>query len=350
MDELEWLKAKSPSTQPSQETTQKHRTQLRAAIAAEGADTRRPRRLRTRPRVRHRVLVTALTVVALCAVGAGIVALGAGDDGDRRVGAPAASGSTSSTTAPTCTGPLPANFAIPAEFGSGEAGPAPGSSDAVESGQQVTHWSSDQATFEVRWPADEKLRQSLGTSPQQPDSQESSASADSDATVDAKGVARRRTTFTFVKEPPECQTVEVTVYGTDPDIVNALDTTFLQRPYRSSEPLVTTTKAADTAPSVSPCPGPEQVVASATKVSEVKFVATVSGSVSRGTFADPEDALADFLAVGGHFIQRGYQELQLSDGSLSFVAEPRPGVVVTVVHAIPARDGWTVSDWSASGC
>ena len=46
MDELEWLKHNSPSTRPSRDITKRHRTQLRAAIATEGADGTGPRRPR----------------------------------------------------------------------------------------------------------------------------------------------------------------------------------------------------------------------------------------------------------------------------------------------------------------
>jgi hypothetical protein len=325
--------------------------QLRAAIAAEGADGRGPRRRRAPSRARHRVLVIAGSVVVLCALGAGIIALSTnGDDDEGRV-EPAASGrgSTSTTAAPTCSGPLPTNFNIPTEFGSGEAGAAPESTAPVEPGQQVTHWSSDQATFEIRWPADAEQQKQALTTPQRPDDHSFTTETDNAATIDDKGVARRRTLFSFPSQVTECQTVEVTVYGKDEDAVNAIADAFNRRPARITEPLVTTTEAAVSAPDVIPCPGPE-TPGSAVKVSNATFVATVGGPVAGDTFTRPEDALTDFLANRPTLYQRGYQELQLSDGSLSFVAEPRPGAVVTVVTVALTNRGWTVTDWSASGC
>lgn len=352
MDELEWMKENSPSTQPSHETTRRHRMQLRAAIAAEGAEGRRPRRRRARPAARHRVVVIAGSVVVLCALGAGIVALStSGDDEDGHVGTPAASGrrSTSTTVAPTCSGPLPANFNIPSEFGNGRAGPAPESSDPVEPGQQVTHWSSDQATFEVRWPADEGIRKHHIPTPQS-DSDDFVMNFDPNVRAADNGVVYRRSDFDFSNQPPECQTAELTIYGTDPDTVNALADAYNIAPVRITEPLVTTTKSAAAAPDVIRCPGPVGAPETASNAPDVKFVATVGGPVSGETFAQPDDALADFVARRPTLYQRGYQQLQLPDGSDSFVAEPRPGAVVTVVHVAPTRDGWRVTDWNASGC
>jgi hypothetical protein len=238
-----------------------------------------------------------------------------------------------------------------AEFGSAVAGPAKESIDPVESGQQVTHWSSGKATFEIRWPADAEQRKQVLPQPQVPNDRSSSVVSDLGATVDRNGVAHRRSLFAFRGQVTECQTLEVTVYGTDTSAVDAAAEAFNRAPYRSSEPLVTTTKAAATnSVVVTPCQGPVDANGAAVKLSAVKFVPTVGGSIAAKTFARPEDALADFLGGRPTLYQHGYQMLQLDDGSLDFVAEPRPGVVVTLVHVTAASDGWTVSDWSASGC
>lgn len=355
MDELEWLRKNSPPTTPSRDTTQRHRTELRAAIATEGTDGTRPGRARRGGRSRHRVLVSALAVVALCGVGAGVIALASrGGDESSNVGAPATSAQASTTTtASTCSGALPRDFNIPAGFGSAVAGPAKQSTDPVERGQQVTHWSSDQAELEIRWPADAKVQQQYGVTPapQRPDDHGSSTGSDVFATVDDRGVARRRAVATFPDQVPECQSVEITVYGTNTDAVNAVANAFNDAPYRTSQPLVTTTKAAATdATTVTPCPGPVDASGDVVKVSAAKYSPTVGGSISAESFSRPEDALADFLTTRPTLYQHGYEELQLADGSLDFAAEARPGVVVTLVHVTPTAKGWTVSDWSASGC
>jgi hypothetical protein len=355
MDEFEWLRRNSPPTTPSHDVTQRHRTELRAAIATEGADGTRPRRPRRRLRSRHRVLVSTVVVVLLCGLGAGIIALaGSGGDDQSRVGAPATSAIASTTTTPlTCPGALPRQYAIPAGFGSAVAGPAKESSDPVEPGQQVTHWSSDKAELEIRWPADAKVQQQFGAlaAPQNPDDHSSSTGHDVFATVDDRGVARRRAVDTFPDQVPQCQSVEISFYGTDLDAVNSAANAFNDAPYRTSQPLVTTTKADLVAPvTVAPCAGPTDEQAAKIAVSDVKYVPTVGGEVAAGTFDRPEAALADFLTTRTTLYQRGYQELQLADGSLDFVAEPRAGVVVTLVHVTPTGKGWTVTDWSASGC
>jgi hypothetical protein len=352
MDELEWLRKNSPPTAPSRDVTQSHRTQLRAAIASEGADGPRPRRPRRRLRSRHRVLVTTVVVLALCAVGAGVVALtsSGGDDGGP-VGAPAASGATSTATAPTCPGALPADFAIPTGFTGAVAGPAPESSDPVAPGQQVSYSSSSagKTRFEIRWPADSPVQKQFAYTPaqQRPGDKTSSASSDTKATIDANGIARRRSVFTFPGQVTQCQTVEVTVYGTNADVVNSLSDAFMRAPYRSSEPLVTTTGAAASTPAVAACEGATQP---STSASATPAVATVDGKGDGQAFTKPADALADFLATRPDLVQHGYAQLQLPDGSIAYAKEVRPSIVVTAVHVVSANDTWTVSDWSASGC
>jgi hypothetical protein len=349
MDELEWLKEHSPSTRPSREVTRRHRTQLRAAIAAEGAEGTRPRRPRRERRSRHRVLFTSAVVVAVCAIGAGVIALTStdGGDGGSTVGAPASTDAATSTVAPpTCAGPPPKQLAVPAGFGNPVAAPAKQATSAPAATQQVTSWSSDRVTIEQRWPADPDAAQRFGVLPSGSSDGSFSGSGELIPTVDDHGVAHRTTVYTFGGQAPGCEYVQVTVYGADVGAVDALADSMASAPFRSNEPLVATTAAALAAPSVVACEG-------APKAAGMPFAApvgaTVGGPVTGGTFTQPADALADFLAGRTTLARSGYRELRVADSSVAYAKDVN-GKVVTIVHVVPAKAGWTVADWQASGC
>jgi len=345
MDELEWLREHSPSTRPSRDTTRRHRTQLRKAIATEGADGTRPRRPGRGRRSRHRVLVTTAVVVGLCAVGAGVVALtSSGGDRGSTVGAPAASDATTAAPARACAGAPPAQLALPAGFGSGVAEPAADATAAPTRSQQVTSWKGEQATIEQRWPADSAVSARLGAS----SPKESFLSfVDPEPIADTKGVVHRSIVFTFPGTGTDCTALEVTVYGHDVDTVRGISDALVREPFVSSEPLVTTTEAAAVAsPDVAACPGASTPGVAGTAV---PVVATIGASVRRGVFAQPPDALVDFLAGQRTLASHGYRELQLVDGSIVFAKDVQ-GNVVTTVHVAPTSDGWAVTDWRASGC
>jgi hypothetical protein len=348
MDELEWLKAHSPSARPSRDTTRRHRTQLRAAIAEEGADGTRPRRPHRQRRSRHRVLVTMLGVLALCAVGAGVVALAAdgGDEGSN-VGAPASTDAGSTTTAaPTCPGAPPKQLAIPAGFGSAVAGSAAQATTKPSSGQQATTWSSNDVTIEQRWPADADVAKANATS-RDPNDTSIGGGADAIAKIDERGVAHRTMVFDFGQQPAACTYLQVTFYSTDVGALNAAFDAFSMAPFRSSQPLVATAAAAASAPPVVACEGPVDGAKPAQTVAS--FVPTVGGKVSAGAFAQPSDALADFVSTRTTLARTGYQELHLADSSVVY-AKDFDDKVVTTVHVVPVKAGWTVADWQASGC
>ncbi len=347
MDELEWLKENSPPTRPSRATSRRHRTQLRAAIATEGADGTRPRRPHRGNRSRHRVLLTTTVVIALCAVGAVVVALTAdGGDGDGKINA--ASGDTSTTTATArteCTGPTPRQLAVPAGFGSPVDGAGPNSSPPHLAGQQVTHWTSGTTTIEQRWPADEKWAMRLPKSTATDGS--FTGASEGSSTVGKDGVARRTVAFTVDSQQPGCSSLQVTVSGADPAAVDPIVEALTVQPFVSTEPLVTTTRAAASAPPVVACEG---VVRAEVKALAVPVVATVGGDVKGARFATPSDALTDFVTTGRTLARTGYEELQLDDASITYVKQSPLGVVTTV-HVVPsAADGWAVADWQASGC
>ena len=339
MDELEWLKRNSPSTGPSRDTTRRHRNQLRAAIATEGADgtgSRRPRRPRAR---RHRVLVTTGVVVAVCAVGAAVIALtSSGGEHGSEVGAPAA-GDATTVPAPAraCAGAPPRALAIPAGFGAPVAVPAAEATAAPEGTQQVTSWTSGAITIEQRWPADTDVAARLTDASGLGDSL--SSSAETQATVEKNGVAHRAVVFTFGSQAPGCAHLQATVYGRDVQAVESVTDGLIEAPFVSNQPLVTTTGAAASAPAVVACDGPVRLA-----------VATVGDTVVSGaTFAQPADALGSFLQGRKALAHTGYQELRIDDASIVYVKDVE-GRVVTTVHVAPTPAGWVVTDWRASGC
>jgi len=345
MDELEWLREHTPPTRPSRDITRRHRTQLRAAIAAEGADGTRPRRPRRERRSRHRVLVTTAVVVVLCAAGAGVVALtSSGGDGGSTVGAPAASAAaTTAAPAQACAGAPPKELAIPAGFGNAVAAPAKQATTAPASTQQVTSWTSDQATIEQRWPGDAAAVAKLGGALAKGDTP--TFVADQNPISDGKSAMHRTILIGLPGQSGGCEVLQVTVYGSDAQSVNAVTDQLLMAPFRSSEPLVTTTATASVAPNVIACAGPAQELGERA----VPVVATVGDKVAGGTFAKPADALVDFLPGHRTLFQHGYQELDLTDSTVAYV-KVVAGNTVTVVHVAPTPAGWTVTDWQASGC
>ena len=339
MDELEWLKANSPPARPSPDTTRGHRTQLRAAIASEGADGSQPQRRRPRRHPsRHRVLVSAAVVAVLCIGGAAVVALVAGGDGGskRSVESPAARTPAPASTAPfACPGPGPASLAVPAGFGPAQAIAAAQADTAPAPTQQVTSWKSDRATIELRWPADAD-RDPWVDQPQ-PSADGFSGLAEGRVTTDKDGVSHR--TLLFLCQPKGCHTVQVTVYGTDADEVGTVSDELNNAPFKSTTPLVTGTRAG-AVPSVVLCDAPEGVAAPANRT---------GGAVDTGA-NDPTSALATFVVQRRDLPRLGYQSLDEPDGSIVYVNEPRPRVVVTTVHVVPTTTGWIVRDWEASGC
>jgi hypothetical protein len=350
MDELEWLKGNSPSTKPSRDITRRHRTQLRAAIATEGADGTQPRRPRRDRRSRHRVLVTGAVVVGLCALGAGVVALasssgGDGDEHTSEVGVPAASGASSTTAVPaTCAGAPPAELAIPSGFGSPVSAPAALATTAPAKGQQVTSWTSPGATIEQRWPADQGTAARFGSPAVPTDGIRSYA--DSAVQGDEKSGVRRTILFVFPGQPTGCASLQVTVSGRDADTVDGIANGLVQAPFVSHEPLVSTTGVAVGAPPVVACEG---VTRAKVAAGAIPAVATVGGHVEQASFKQPTEALTDFLANRTSLAPRGYEELHLDDGSLVYVKDV-VGNVVTTVHVVTRGAEWTVAEWQASGC
>jgi hypothetical protein len=273
-----------------------------------------------------------------------VVALtSAGGDGSNQVGAPSAGDTTTAAPARACAGAPPSQLALPAGFGPGVAAPAAEATAAPARTQQVTSWKSEQATIEQRWPADPAVSVRLGAS----SPKESFLSfLDPDPITDAKGVVHRSVVFTFPGSTTDCTALEVTVYGRDADVVRKISDALVREPFVSSEPLVTTTATAFASPDVAACPG---ATSPGVARGALPVAATIGSSVDRASFAQPADALGDFLAGQLTLAPHGYQELQLGDGSIVY-AKDVEGNVVTTVHVAPTGAGWAVTDWRASGC
>jgi hypothetical protein len=138
----------------------------------------------------------------------------------------------------------------------------------------------------------------------------------------------------------------MTVYGRDAGTVDRVAEGFVTAPFVSHEPLVSTTGAAASAPPVIACKASTRVK---TEAEAIPAVATVGGPVDQASFAQPTEALTDFLAARTTLAARGYEELRLDDGSFAYTKR-EVGNVVTAVHVVPTGAGWTVTDWQASGC
>ena len=253
---------------------------------------------------------------------------------------PSASGPDSTLPVRACAGAPPKELAIPAGFGTAVAAPAKQAAAAPTSTQQVTSWSSADAAIEERWPADAAVAAKLVTAAPPPDGFDSFA--DPDVIVDGKGAAHRNVLLSLSGQPQGCALVQVTVYAADAATVKTISDELIRQPFRSSQPLVTTTGVATAAPGVVACEGVAEKVA-------VPVVATVAGKIDGGAFAQPAEALAEFLPSQKSLYQRGYEELRLGDSSVAYAKEVN-GKVVTTVHVAPTSAGWTVTDWQASGC
>ncbi len=81
------------------------------------------------------------------------------------------------------------------------------------------------------------------------------ALSDPSATVDAKGVAHQTVVFVFGGQPAGCDALQITVSGDQVDAVEPITNSLLHAPFRSNEPLVTTTGTATAAPPVVACEG-----------------------------------------------------------------------------------------------
>jgi hypothetical protein len=340
VDELEWLRRNAPATRPSPETTRRHRTQLRAAIAEEGAaDTPRPRRPR-RDRPRHRVLLGATAVAALCALVAAVVTLaGSGDDAGRRVAAPAADTTGAATGPPACGSTLPAAVAVPAGFGAPQAVSAPMAPAAASASQLVETWSSSNNNIEVRWPSDTDRRPWAGEKPDP--GANITGLADPEVTTTERGISYRSVLIRVPGERSPCDTVQLTVYGKDAAEVRTISDALARQPFAPTTPQVTGASTSDSVPTVVGC----------VSADGIGRATATGGAVSTATFAQPTEALADFVRDPNRtLLPTGYRQLNLPDGSVAYVNEPRPGVVVTTVQVTQRDTGWSVSRWDASPC
>jgi hypothetical protein len=353
-DELAWLAANAPSPGPSPEVTERHRSELRAAIAAERAGVRTTSRRGRRPggtgpaergdhrrsRPRHTVVVAALAVTAVCAAGALVLALGRGDDSPDRVRTPAASDTTAAASAKACGTSLPIALAVPTGYEGPRAGSSSDADTAADPTQLAVTWTTPGGNIELRWPADAANRADVIETPGSTDPGFLANTPTTDQTTKS-GKVLRTIVFQFPQLPVGCQTVQVDVYGDTSKAVAAITTEITKHPLVSNEPLVKGTSTSTAAPSVAKCTGAVIAVTAPNRGGAV---------VATGAYQQPAEALAAFVARDQTLVQTGYTQLTLADGSVVYANEVRPGVVVTSVHVADTGGGWSVVDWGASGC
>lgn len=339
MDEPEWLRRNAPAAPPSAETTRRHRAQLRAAIAEERAGSAPGPRRPHRARPRHRVLLGATAIVALCALVAVVVTLaGTGDDTGREVATPAADTTAPAAGPRACGTTLPAQPSIPDGYLGPHAASAPEADTAASASQLVETWTSSTGSIEVRWPSDTDKR---------PWSDRPANSADSlvarpDAGVSTaeNGVASRAILFRFPNQADGCDTLQFTIYGNDAATVAAVFDEIARQPFAPKDPTVATSSAASSLPTVVGCPAAEHGDTAALR----------GGQVTTAGFATPEAALTSFVGERDRrLLPTDYAELQLPDGSRGYVQTTPVGIVTTVLVTQSAGQ-WNVARWEASAC
>jgi hypothetical protein len=336
VDELEWLRRNAPANRPSPETTRRHRTQLRAAIAEESTGAPSPRRPRRVP-PRYRVLLGATAVAALCAAVA-VAVTTAGDDGGSRVATPAAGTTGTAAGQPLCGLKLPAQPSIPDGYRGPRAASASDADTAAVASQLVETWTSPTGSIEVRWPSDTDHRPWADQPASSADS--FAAQSDRDVSTTKAGGARQAIFFRIPNQPEGCDTVQLTVYGEDAASVTAIFDRLSQQPFVPTENTVTKTTAADALPAVVRCPAEKGREATPLQ----------GDAVASGGFATPEAALTSFVGDRDRrLLPTGYTELQLPDGARGYVRETPAGVVTTVLVAQSAGQ-WGVARWEASPC
>jgi hypothetical protein len=336
MDELELLARRRPQLSPEASTVERHRAQLRAAIAASSDSNE----AMARHRPRRRWLVAAAVVgIAVAAAGAWLVTASSTAPRDR-VSAPPPSPSSLPPVASAsgiCGESLPVRIVAPPGF----VGPIPGpSQDATvppAADQLVEHWTSPTGSIEVRWPldADGIIVPSAETHP-------GSAGVIRAGGPDDHGFYVARLYF---DAPPhqlrQCQVVQVIVRDPDPARAEGTYQFILEHAFDVDRRLVTDTTTVDKAPSAITCAVPAGTPPSPNR----------GGPANTPNYPTPIDALHAFVAADETLPQFGYTELQLPDRTTAYGAPAPSGAgFVIVIHLAHAESGWSVDWWDASGC
>jgi hypothetical protein len=336
MDELEILSRSRPELSPEASTVERHRAQLRAAIAASSDSSGTV----VRHRPRRRWLVAA-AVVGIVVVAVGVWLVSASSTAPRdRVSAPASSVSSLPPVASAkgiCGESVPVRIMVPPEF----VGPTPGlAADATVTAtddQLVEHWTSPTGSIEIRWPFDvnERVFPDATTPP-------GSATVHNAVSPDING--RYRRTIYFGIEPQQflrCQVVQVDVRDIDATQADSTVEYIFEHAPDVDRRFVTNEATVDTTPSAIACAVPAGSPPSPNR----------GGTVTTSSYPTPRDALQAFVASDATLHPFGYTELHLPDGTTAFGA-PAPGGegFVIVIHVTGTESGWSVDWWDTSGC
>ena len=314
-------------------------------------DSPTPTQLRGPSRLRQphrpRALVTAIAALALLIV-AGAAALFFSDASDSKTTViasvpitelvpvePAVTGAEL-----TCGAQLPRPFNVPGGY-TGPASAAPSGP-----GQLVLVWSSSTGSIEARWPADpqnQKLAGRPGLNASTGNGQPGVAGAGvTEIRKNGDGRYDQTIVYSLRNVASGCETLQVEIADTDSARVAAgIEQLTRRGPFVSDLPLVSSSEARPSAPTVAPCNAPAGVAP-----------ANLGGPVSgAGTFATPTDALKSFVDAHRTLIPYQYLEIHLPDSSLVYAVKATPqGPFVTVIHIVQTGSGWSVDHWEASGC
>jgi hypothetical protein len=336
MDELDILAHSRPELSPGASTVERHRAQLRAAMAASSVSGEAVARHRPRQRWLVAAAVVGLVVVA---VGAWLVTGSSTSPRDRVSAAPSSVSSLPPVASTTgiCGESIPARIITPPEY----AGPIPGPSEdatvAATADQLVEHWTSPTGSIEVRWPFDNDgiIVPSAETHPGR-------VSGGREGGPDEHGFYVARLYF---DAPPhqfrQCQIVQVVVRDRDPAHADSTFQFILDRASDDYGRLVTNTATVDATPSAITCAVPADSPPSPNR----------GGPVSTASYPTPSDALQSFVTAHTTLHRFGYTELQLPDGTMGYGAPaPSGDGFVIVIHLAHDDTGWSVDWWDESGC
>lgn len=315
---------------PSPEIVARHRSELQAAIAAEGS---RPSR-----RIPRRTLA-AVAAAAAVLVGAGVVA-SRGDDAPDRVAVTDDDGDPTTTPAPApvpeesseCGTEIPFDITLPPGFVGPVDGPSPDVPVLPAVGQTIEHWTNGPSTIELRWPLPPTDFGPLRGLPL-----DDGRMLNSGFYSDAEGHS-----WLVIYGSNDCETLGI--YSSDPDPAVADDLVITVegsiRGTTSSQPLVTGTGELTGQETIQPCEGGNP---------------NEAASIEPAVFhAEPQQALTAFLAAPGSqtMPRTGYVELRPAGGEqdLAYAALADTGNPVVLIHVHHYDQGWAVEGWEASGC
>lgn len=274
------------------------------------------------------------------------------------VTAPAEPPAASTTVPPPafrCGATLPFEVELASKFSGPRQGPAPLSQTRPAADQLVMHWLSDTTVYELRWPMDKAVEQSLAA---RREAIAPGASGPGLPTYRSRGVLDDRFvstgTIPLTREAANaCDSVQLTVIDVSQNALDESELRFINHARRApGSPLVAETRSVSALPIVIPCQG--------FGTPGVDFVYRREGSVEMPGQPMPREAVRWFgreLAPLGMPLSTGLIEFVLPDGSYAYGRRLSVGSggdssdrFVGMVDVRLAADGWRVTMWRSSGC